>query len=243
MGKSAYKELRRSVGKAINGYEMIRDGDSIAVGVSGGADSLTLMWFLRDRLRRIPISYTLVPIYIDPGFEMGFAERLRDHCAEAGYAIHVEYTDYGVISHTDYNRENPCFLCARLRRKRLFELADQHGCDKLALGHNKDDLIETLFLNMCYGGEMSTMLPSQSLFNGRFTVIRPLAFCDEAMIRRFAKDRGFPEFVNACPSANRSQRSDIKRMLENLYRSNRKIKGNIFRAMRNVKTEYLPKPV
>jgi tRNA 2-thiocytidine biosynthesis protein TtcA len=153
----------------------------------------------------------------------------------------VEYTDYGVVSHSDQNRENPCFLCSRLRRKRLFEIADELGCTKLALGHNKDDIIETLFLNMCYAGEISTMVPFQSMFQGRFTVIRPLAFADEDMIRRFARKEGLPEFINTCPSASSSKRHEIKSLLNQLYRSNPKIKGNIFRAMSHVKPEYLLK--
>jgi tRNA 2-thiocytidine biosynthesis protein TtcA len=219
---------------------MISDGDRIAVGISGGADSLTLMWLLNERLLRIPIHYELFGIYIDPGFEDGFSGALQDHCDQMGYRLRVEHTDYGPLSHSSYNRENPCFLCARLRRKRLFEIADELGCRKLALGHNKDDIIETLFLNMFYAGEISTMLPSQVLFKGLFTVIRPLAFSDEDMIRRFSRDRAFPVFRNPCPSAETSKRKDVKMLLNGLYRTNPKIKGNIFRAMRHVKLEYLP---
>jgi tRNA 2-thiocytidine biosynthesis protein TtcA len=128
-----------------------------------------------------------------------------------------------------------------LRRKRLFEIADALGCNKLALGHNKDDIIETLFLNMCYSGEISTMVPSQSFFQGRFTVIRPLAFADEDIISRFAGEKGFPAFVNSCPSAKVSKREEIKTLLRQLYTSNKKIKGNIFRAMSHVNTDYLLK--
>ena len=94
----------------------------------------------------------------------------------------METTDFGVVAHSPENRENPCFLCSRLRRKRLFEIADELNCTKLALGHHKDDIIETLFMNMCYAGEISTMKPSQSFFEGKFTVIRPLAYADEDSI-------------------------------------------------------------
>lgn len=239
MARSSYKALKRSVGKAVHHYDMIADGDRLAVGLSGGADSLTMMWFLKDRLIRVPIHYEVFAVYIDPGFEDGFSDTLVRYCEEMGYSLRVEQTDYGPLSHSDVNRENPCFLCSRLRRKRLFEVADELGCRKLALGHNKDDIIETLFLNMCYAGEISTMQPLQPLFQGEFTVIRPLAFSDEEMIRRFAKDMAFPEFINPCPSAATSRRAEIKGMLKTLYRSNRKIKGNIFRAMSHVKPEYL----
>jgi tRNA 2-thiocytidine biosynthesis protein TtcA len=128
-----------------------------------------------------------------------------------------------------------------LRRKRLFEIADELGCNKLALGHNKDDIIETLFMNICYAGEISTMVPSQTFFQEKFTVIRPLAFADEQLIRKFAKDQKFPEFINTCPSASNSKRREIKFFLQQLYRANKKVKGNIFRAMSNVNMDYLLK--
>lgn len=236
-----YKALNSLVGKAIHRYDMIRDGDRIAVGLSGGKDSLTLLWALAERRKRIPVNYELHPIYVDPGFPGGFGDDLADLCRQLGLALTIDRTDHGVVAHSPANRENPCFLCARLRRKRLFEIADARGCRKLALGHNKDDVIETLFLNICYAGEISTMVPRQLFFEGRFTVIRPLAMVEEKHIRRFAADRGFPCFSNPCPSAGRTKRSEIKTMLAELYRSNRKIKGNIYRAMSHVKMEYLLK--
>ena len=128
-----------------------------------------------------------------------------------------------------------------MRRKRFFEIADELGCHKLALGHNKDDIIETLFLNMCYAGEISAMVPSQSFFQGKFTVIRPLAFADENIISRFAGEKKFPAFVNPCPSIKASKRHVIKNLLSQLYSSNKKTKGSIFRAMSHVNTDYLLK--
>jgi len=236
-----YKALNSLVGKAIHHYEMISDGDDIAVGLSGGKDSMTLLWSLAERRKRIPVDYDLRPIYVDPGFAGGFADDLAAACRQMGYHLTVDYTDHGLIAHSDANRENPCFLCARLRRQRLFQIADQLGCGKLALGHTKDDIIETLFMNICYAGEISTMVPRQEFFNGRFTVIRPLAMVDESSIRRFSRAQGFPKFANPCPSAGNTKRSEIKAMLQQLYRSNRKIKGNIYRAMSHVKMAYLLK--
>ena len=229
------------MGQALHRYQMISDGDRIVVGVSGGADSLTLMWMLMERLVRIPIKYELFAVFIDPGFEGSFAEPLELYCDKIGFALRVEYTDFGLQGHGTDNRENPCFLCSRLRRKRLFEIAAELGCNKLALGHNKDDIIETLFMNICYAGEISTMLPVQSFFQEKFTLIRPLAFADEALIRRFARDQHYPDFINPCPTAETSKRRDIKLLLKQLYRSNKKIKGNIFRSMSNVRPEYLLK--
>ena len=229
------------LGKAIHRYDMIAPGDRIVVGLSGGKDSLTLMWFLFERLARIPIQYELFPVYVDPGFEGGFSKALQEWCRRQGYPLRVEHTDYGLVAHSPENRENPCFLCSRLRRKRLFEIADELNCSKLALGHHKDDIIETLFMNMCYAGEISTMKPSQSFFKGKFTVIRPLAYAEEDSISRFARSMGFPEFTNPCPSAGVSKRREVKEMLEKLYQSNKKIKGNIFRSMSHVREDYLLK--
>lgn len=220
---------------------MIADGDRIAVGLSGGKDSLTLLWALAERRKRVPVDYDLFPIYVNPGFPGGFADDLADTCQQMGFSLSVDHTDHGLVAHSDANRENPCFLCARLRRKRLFQIADSLGCAKLALGHNKDDIIETLFLNICYAGEISTMVPHQEFFDGRFTVIRPLAMVDENSIRRFARSQEFPRFTNPCPSAGKTKRAEIKAMLEGLYRSNRKIKGNIYRAMSHVNPAYLLK--
>ena len=240
-GSYTYKVLNRKVGKALHRYNMISDGDRILVGLSGGKDSFTLMWMLNERQSRVPINYELFAVYIDPGFEKGLSEPLADYWNKTGFELRVEHTDYGILAHSSQNRENPCFLCSRLRRKRLFEIADELGCNKLALGHNKDDIIETLFMNICYAGEISTMMPSQTFFQERFTLIRPLALVDEDVIGRFAKEKGWPDFVNPCPSAKVSKRQEIKKLLMQLYNSNRKVKGNIFRAMSNVKTEYLLK--
>ncbi len=218
---------------------MISDGDRILVALSGGKDSLCLLWMLLERRKRAPIRYDLAAVHIDPGFQNGFAEALRQYCQTLQVPVRIEHTDYGIISHGPSNRENPCFLCSRLRRKRLFEIADELGCGKIALGHNKDDIIETLFINMCYAGEISTMRPCQPLFGNRFTVIRPLAFADAELIRRFSTRQRFPDFVNPCPSARTSKRREIKDLLDRLYRSNSKIKGNLFRALSHVRTDYL----
>lgn len=234
-----YKKINRFVGKAQHRYAMISDGDRVLVGLSGGMDSLTLMWTLSERLERIRVDYRLHAVYLDPGFEGGYSQKLADYCKHAGYRLTIEHTDFGVRSHSRNNRENPCFLCSWERRKRLFKIAETLGCSKVALGHNKDDIIETLFMNICYAGQISTMIPSQTFFNGKITVIRPLAYVEKETIRQFAVEQRFPEFTNPCPSATNSKRQYIKGLLDQLYQSNDKIKGNIFRSMKNVKPEYL----
>jgi len=220
---------------------MIRDGERILVGLSGGSDSLTLLWMLAERRTRVRVAYQLEAAYVDPGFGGSAGESTRLYCERLEVPLRTELTDFGVVSHGPLNRENPCFLCARLRRKRLFEIAAERDCRTLALGHNRDDVIETFFLNICYSGEISTMRPAQDLFDGRFRLIRPMAYADGHLIRRFAREWELPVSANPCPSAGRSQRAAVKGLLEQLYRSNRKIEGNIFRAVRRVKPEYLLK--
>ncbi len=236
-----YKAINHDVGRALHHYQMIEDKDQILVGISGGKDSLSLLWILHERLSRIPVSYTMHPVYVDPGFEGGFSDDLVRWCSHLGYDLRVEKTDFGIFAHTDQNLENPCFLCARRRRRRMFEIARDSGCNKIALGHHKDDIIETLFINMCHTGTMGTMMPAQPMFEGLFTIIRPLAFVDEHRIERFAADQHFPEFVNPCPSDKKSRRKEIKSLLNGLYKGNKKIKDNIFRSLSHVNMEYMLK--
>ena len=240
--RGPYRALNRQVGRALVKYGMIDAGDRILVGVSGGKDSITLLYTLLERRARSPVTYEILPVHIDPGFEGGCAEALQARCRQLGVDLRVEYTDYGLQGHSPANRENPCFLCARLRRKRLFEIAQESGCRKIALGHTKDDIIETFFMNICYAGEVSTMQPAQPFFKGLLTVIRPLAHVDEGTIRRFVNRMGFTPYENPCPSANRSKRAEIKALLQQLYRRNPKVKGNVFRAMHHVRMDYLLKP-
>ena len=148
-------------------------------------------------------------------------------------------TEIGRIAHSAENRENPCFLCSRLRRKRLFEMAHQLGCNKVALAHTRDDIIETLLLNMFYSGEMSTMVPFLSLFGGVLFIIRPFAFLPKEKILQLARKMDLPAWANSCPSIHRSKRWEIRKMLKAIAAKNPKIMGNILRSMENIKRDYL----
>ncbi|MCP3926843.1 MAG: tRNA 2-thiocytidine(32) synthetase TtcA [Desulfobacterales bacterium] len=234
-----YKKIRRNLGKAINDFSLISDGDKIVVGISGGKDSFTLLNLLVDMLAVVPINYKLFPVYIDPGFENSFASELKNCCKKIGLNLKVVSSDIGIYAHSDKNTENPCFLCSRLRRKRLFEIADELGCYKIALGHNKDDIIETLFLNMFYSGRIYTMKPSQDFFNGTINIIRPLSYVDEDLIIKYSTQSDFPIFKNPCPSAGKTKRSDVKVFLNELYKTNPNIKGSIFKSLSSVKLDYL----
>ena len=233
------KKIRHAVGKAVSDWDMILENDRILVGVSGGIDSQALLKILCSLQKRAPVKFDILPVHIDAGFEGSFAEDLKQYVEDDYGSLKVEYKDYGVRAHSDENRENPCFLCSRLRRKRLFEIAKETGCRKIALGHTKDDIIETLFVNICYAGRIGTMKPRQSFFNGALDIIRPMAYVEKNQIIRVGRLYDLPVFVNNCPSAGKTKRIEIRQLLETLYKQNKHIKGNIFRAMSNVATEYL----
>jgi tRNA 2-thiocytidine biosynthesis protein TtcA len=237
---SIEKKVRRLLGRAAHGYRLIDAEDRILVALSGGVDSAALLWLLNDRLRRIPISYNLFAVHVDLGFEGGDYSPVRAWVDSLGIPHQVIHRRFGPKAHSSENRENPCFLCARLRRTELFKEASRLGCNKIAFGHNLDDLIETFVMNIFYGSQIATMLPRQPLFGGEIEVIRPLALLDAKTLRRFHQERGLPATVNPCPSKNSGKRHEIREILQRLYRKNSKIRGNIMHAMHNVNLEYLP---
>ena len=232
------EEIRSLTGKAIHRYGMIEDGDRILVGVSGGKDSLTLLTLLHERRKRVSIHYDVIPVYINLGFDLEQEGVLGRFFEERDLTYHIEQTDIGKKAHSAENRENPCFLCSWERRKRIFHLAHRLNCNKIALGHHKDDIIETFLLNIFYSAEISTMLPVQRLFKGKITLIRPLALIEEKKIERFAQEKGLPVGSTCCPSSGKTKRKEIKELLETLEKENRKVKGNIFRSLSNVKLDY-----
>src|SRR5512136_767202 len=227
------KEIRSLMGKAIHRYGLIQEGDRILVGVSGGKDSLTLLTLLSERAKRVPIHYELLAVHVDLGFESSGADMLKEFFEAKKIAYHIESTRIAELANGPDNRENPCFLCSWERRKRVFSLAARFGCNKVAFGHHKDDIIETLLLNIFYSAEISTMLPVQPLFNGKITLIRPLAFLEERKIERFAKEMGLPHFPCGCPASRRSKRREVKEWIRALEKENPRVKGNIFRALSN----------
>jgi tRNA 2-thiocytidine biosynthesis protein TtcA len=232
------KEIRSLMGKAIHRYGLIQEGDRILVGVSGGKDSLSLLHLLHERNKRVPIHYELLPVYVDLGFNSNRVEILKNFFKATGLPYHVELTDIGIKANSAENRENPCFLCSWERRKCLFRLAHRFNCNKIALGHHKDDIIETLLLNIFYSAEISTMLPLQSLFKGKITLIRPLALLEEKKIERFAREMELPFGPGGCPSSGKTKRNLVKDLIEMVSKRDHRVKGNIFRALSNIKLDY-----
>jgi tRNA 2-thiocytidine biosynthesis protein TtcA len=233
------REIRRLMGKAIHHYKLIEDGDRILVAISGGKDSLAMLNLLHERRSRVPIKYDLKVVTIDLGFERGNFALLRKYIGSLGYEFILKKTQIGPLSQSAFNRENPCFLCARLRRKIFFETAQELGCNKVALGHHKDDVIETFLMNVFYRGEISTMVPYQSLFEGRLVLIRPLSLIEEDKIQAYVKIRALPEVKDCCPSRSMSRRAEIKRLVGELSKKDKRIKHNIYASLSNVKSNYL----
>ena len=231
------------MGKAIHRYGLIQEGDRILVGVSGGKDSLSLLHLLHERSKRVPTHYQLFPVYIDLGFDSGRAEILKIYFETSELPYHIEFTDIGRRANSAENRENPCFLCSWERRKCLFHHAHRLRCNKIALGHHKDDIIETLLINIFFSAEISTMVPSQSLFKGKITLIRPLALIEEKKIERFAQEMELPFGPSGCPTSGKTKRKVVKDLIEALNKKNHRVKGNIFRALSNVKLDYTLPPL
>ena len=236
-------EVRRLMGKAIHQHAMLEDGDHVTVAVSGGKDSMLLLWLLRERLERIPIRYTLTAVHVDPGFDTRSGDQLEEFFRREGFDHRVIRTDHGPRAHGPENRENPCFLCARLRRTVLFKTAGALNSRKIAFGHNQDDFAETFLMNIIYGAQVSGMLPRQPFFGGEITIIRPLALVPAAKVERLARRLDLPIIASCCPSLQENKRHEIREFLGALSRKNPKVRGNICHAMRNVNLEYLPPQV
>lgn len=230
-------------GKAVHGWSMINDGDRVAIGLSGGKDSLSLTWLLAERRRRVPIDYHLVAFHIEMGYHTVDHGVLARFCAGLGVEFRVLPTDFGPRAHSPENREkSPCFFCALHRRQELFQLAGEAGCRKLALAHHQDDIFETTLLNLFYSGSLSTMLPVQPLFRGELTIIRPLSLMSAEQTRRFAAAKGLPVQPACCPSAGQSRRGRIRDLLNELHRENRKLRANFWHAITHSGLARLPTP-
>ena len=224
--------MKSLCGKAVHGWGMISDGDRIAVGLSGGKDSLSLLWLLAERRRRIPIDFGITALHVEMGFGTVDTQALRAFCEQLGVKLLVRPTDYGPRAHTEENRENsPCFFCALNRRRELFLMSDQAGCGKLALAHHQDDILETFMLNLLHAGSLSTMLPVQPFFQGRLVVIRPLSLINAAQTAAFCRQMGFPLQPPCCPSASQGERSRVRETLEAYYRGNDKVRPSVWHAL------------
>jgi len=228
--------ISKSMGKAIMDYQMIAANDKILVAVSGGKDSLTLLHVLNDRRKFVPVKYDLVAVHVDMGYPCQHPKILAEYFKKMNLDYRIEKID---ILKGKSRKEISCFWCSWNRRKALFETAVRLGCTKVALGHHMDDIVETVLLNLFFQGEISAMCPKQELFKGKITIIRPLAYVEEDLIRKFAKDLDFPHHKCACPNSLTSQRTKVEQILKDLQKISPDIKKNIFRSVKRIKHDYL----
>lgn len=228
--------ISKLVGKAMTDYGMLSEGDKIAVAVSGGKDSLTLLRVLNDRKAFVPVKYELLAVHIDMGYPCQHPKILAEYFTKLKIKYRIEKID---ILKGKTRKDISCFWCAWNRRKALFEAANRNGCTKVALGHHKDDIIETILMNMFFHGEISAMSPKQELFKGKIVLIRPLAYVDEDMIRKFAREARFPHEKCSCPNSLTSNRTRITEIIKDLKKVCPDVKTNIFRSVKRIKQEYL----
>lgn len=235
------KKLRREVGQAIADYNMIEDGDRIMVCLSGGKDSYTLLSILQSLQKSAPISFSLIAVNLDqkqPGFPEHILPEYLDNLG-VEYKI-VEENTYGIVKEKIPEGKTTCSLCSRLRRGILYRTATELGATKIALGHHRDDILQTLFLNMFYGGKLKGMPPKLMSDDGKHIVIRPLAYCREKDIERYSDAKAFPIIpCNLCGSQPNLQRQVIKDLLRDW---DKRYPGRIetmFRATQNIVPSHL----
>ncbi|MDD5006229.1 MAG: ATP-binding protein [Candidatus Omnitrophica bacterium] len=228
--------LSKKVGKAIMDYKMLEDGDKILVAVSGGKDSMTLLKILEQRRAFTPIKYELVVTHVDMGYKCIHPKILEKYLKDNGYSYHFKKVD--ILKNTSRDKIN-CFWCSWNRRKALFETAAKLGCRKIALGHHKDDIVQTFLLNLIFQGEISAMSPRQELFKGKIVLIRPLAYLEEKECQRFAKENNFPIVHCQCPNAGKTQRNQTAKLIKQFEKMSPQFKTNIFRSLQRIKREYL----
>ncbi len=230
--------INRPIGQALHEYQMLTDGDRVLVAVSGGVDSLVLAAILKLWQDKAPISYTIEAVHLDMGFNQDEAQLVDRQLALTGVPYEIIQT---TIGRDALNLENSsaCFHCSRNRRTALFNLARDRGCTKLALGHHKEDIIETFFINLFYGGNLSTMLPRQDLFKGKLAIIRPLAFLQKNQVQELAALFNFSPVTNPCPLTESTKRQTIRQMMSRLYQEDDRLMSTIFAALGNVKPDYL----
>jgi tRNA 2-thiocytidine biosynthesis protein TtcA len=242
--KRLQARLRGEVGKAIEDFRMIEHGDRVMVCLSGGKDSYTLLDILLSLQRGAPVDFELIAVNLDqkqPGFP---AHVLPDYLTALGVPFHViEQDTYSVVKRVIPEGKTMCGLCSRLRRGALYRYAGEHGITKIALGHHRDDIVETLFLNMFFGGKLKAMAPKLRSEDGRHVVIRPLAYVAERDIERYARAREFPlSPCTLCGSQDNMQRVEIKKMLREWEQQYPGRTESIFSSLRNVVPSHLADP-
>lgn len=229
--------VSKKAGKAIRDFNLIEKGDRIAVAVSGGKDSLSLLHVLRHRLKVSPVKFEFMPVHVDFEFSDFEPQRLVDYLNKHNFPSIIETVDW--LKGEKYE-EIDCFWWSRNRRKALFQLCEREGFNKIAFGHHIDDIAETIILNQFYRGEIGAMRPNQELFKGKITLIRPLAYVREAAMLDLAEKLNIMAIGQSkCANDDTSHRMIIKKMLRDFEQHNPDVVVNIFNSLKRVRTDYL----
>ena len=229
--------LTKRFHKACADYGLIADGDHILVGVSGGKDSLALVELLGKRAQVFVPRFQVTAVYIrmkERSYQSDI-DYLQRHCASVRVPLIVRDTQIG-----SEEKKDPCFLCSWYRRKALFDVAQELGCNKIALGHHKDDIVETLLMNLIFQGSIGTIPPLLQMEKMPIQMIRPLCLLEEQEIARYAALCGYEQQLKACPFERESSRTQMKQLLTQLESLNPNVRDSIWGAMENIKAEYLP---
>ena len=235
------KRLLRDAGRAIADFRMVEDGDRILVGLSGGKDSFTLLHLLQELQRSAPVRFSLIACNLDQGHPGFPAARLEEYLRSTGAEVLMLREDtYGVVRRLVPEGKTACSVCSRLRRGILYNAAQENGCTKIALGHHRDDLIESLLLSMLFTGKIRSMPPRLRSDDGRNVVIRPLCYAAEGDIAAFAGEMRFPVIpCDLCGSQENLQRKRVKRLLADLEAEHPGVRASLLGAMGNVMPEHL----
>ncbi|MDB4946030.1 MAG: tRNA(Cytosine32)-2-thiocytidine synthetase [Labilithrix sp.] len=234
------RRLTRGMSRAMMDFQMLADGDRVMVCVSGGKDSYTMLHLLRELKKRAPISFELVVVNVDQGHPGYPADRLRDYMRDEAYDFTmVEEDTYSIVTEKIPAGKTFCSLCSRLRRGILYRVATEKGCTKIALGHHREDILQTLLLNLFFGGSLGTMPPKLIADQGH-VVIRPLSYCAEEDIAAFAAAKAFPILpCDLCGSQDNLQRKIVGSMINDLEAKHPGIKAVMLAATQNVRPSHL----
>jgi tRNA 2-thiocytidine biosynthesis protein TtcA len=238
------KQLLGHVGRAIHDWKLIEDGDRLMVGMSGGKDSYALMWLLGRMQKRAPVKFELVGVNLDQGHP-GFTQHvIHDWLVANGFASKMLSEDtYSIVKEKIPEGKTYCPLCSRLRRGILYDAAVDLGCNKIALGHHRDDAIETLMLNLFFAGQLKAMPARLHSDDGRNVVVRPLIYCREEELTEFAQLMQFPILpCDLCGSQENLQRQEIKKLLASLEAQHPNLKASLANALTNVRPTHLLDP-
>lgn len=225
------QKLLSSLRKAIDEFHMIEDGDKIAVALSGGKDSISMLMALKNLQRFYPKKFDMIAVSIHPGFEFFDCQLLEDICSKIDVPLFIEESHSKEIVFDIRKEKNPCSLCANLRRGALNSVAIREGCNKIALGHNEDDVLETFFLNLLYTGNIGTFAPVSYMDRSKITLIRPLIYTPEKYIRNFVKRNNITIMNKACPMDGYSKREDMKQLIYSLSKDIPNVRANIYGAI------------